>query len=53
MMNAMLISSNAPDNLWEEALLTTCFFCKIEYHIRKLAKHPMSSGKVFNLILNM
>ena len=25
MMNAMLISSNVPDNLWGEALLTTCF----------------------------
>jgi len=24
-MNAMLISSNATDNLWGEALLTTCF----------------------------
>ena len=28
MMNAMLISSNAPDNLWGESLLTTCFFVK-------------------------
>ena len=25
MMNAMLISSSVPDNLWGEALLTACF----------------------------
>jgi len=28
MMNAMFISSSAPDNLWGEALLTACFFTK-------------------------
>jgi len=28
MMNAMLISFNAPDNLWGRALLTTCFLQK-------------------------
>ena len=28
MMNVMLISSSAPDNLWGEALLTACFFTK-------------------------
>jgi len=28
MMNAMLISSSAPDNLWGETLLTACFFTK-------------------------
>jgi len=28
MMNAMLISSNAPNNLWGGALLTACFFAK-------------------------
>jgi len=27
-INVMLISSNAPDNLWGEALLTACFFVK-------------------------
>jgi len=28
MMNLMLISSNAPDNLWGESLLTASFFAK-------------------------
>jgi len=28
MMNVMFISSNAPDNLWGEALLTIYFFTK-------------------------
>ena len=28
MMNVMLISLNALDNLWSESLLTTCFFAK-------------------------
>ena len=27
-------------------------FCKIGYHIKTLVKHPMSCGKVNNLILN-
>lgn len=27
-MNAMLVSSSAPDNLWGEALSTVCFFTK-------------------------
>jgi len=41
MMNVMLISYNAHDNLWEEALLLNVFY-KIEYPIRKLVKLPMS-----------
>jgi len=52
MMNVMLISSNAPDNLWGEALLTS-FFYKIEYLIRKRVKLQMSCGEVINLILNI
>ena len=30
MMNAMLINSNAFDNLWGESLLTACFFAKYD-----------------------
>ena len=53
MMNAILISSNAPDNLWGWSSSYNMFFWKIEYLIRKLAEHLMSCGKVFNLILNI
>ena len=39
MMNALLISSNAPSNLWGEAILTTCHIQnKIPY--RKINKTP-------------
>jgi len=45
MMNVMLISFNALD------IYAYCvFFGKIGYHIGKLVKHPMSCGKVINLI---
>jgi len=33
MMNVMLISSNAPDNMWGESLLTTCFFFFLQNRI--------------------
>ena len=38
MMNALLISSSTPNNLWGEALLTTCKIFKklIEYQIIEL-----------------
>jgi len=39
MMNAMLISSNAPDNLWGEALLTVCFLQNRIPH-KKTGKTP-------------
>jgi len=48
-MNVMLISSNAPDNLWGNLCLLRVF-CKIGYHIGKLVKHPISCGKVIKLI---
>ena len=46
MMNAILISSNAPDNLWGEALLTTCFLQnRISY--KKTGKTPYELWKGF------
>ena len=52
MMNAMLISSSASDNLWGEALLTTCFLQNRIPH-KKTGKLPMSYGEGINLILNI
>ena len=49
MMNVMLISSNAPDNLWEKTFLLH-FFYKIGYLIRKLVKHLMSCGEVIKYL---
>jgi len=46
MMNVMLISSNAPDNLWGEALLTTCFLRNRIPH-RKIGKTPYKLWKGF------
>ena len=48
MMNAMLVSSSAPENLWVR-LFYQLVICKIEFHIRKLAKHLMNYGKVILL----
>jgi len=46
MMNAMLISSNALDNLWGEALLTACFLQnRIPY--KKTGKTPYELWKGF------
>jgi len=50
-MNAMLISSSVPDNLWGEALLTACFLQNRIHH--KQVKLPISYGEVINLILNI
>ena len=49
MMNSMLISSNAPDNLWGEAILSACHLQK-EFLIKELAKLLMNCGKVIDLI---
>ena len=44
MMNAMLVSSNAPDNLWGEALLTACHLQnRIPY--KKTGKTPYELWK--------
>jgi len=39
MMNVMLISSNAPDNLWGESLFTACFLQNMIPH-KKNGKTP-------------
>ena len=46
MVNVMLISSNAPDNLWGKALLTTCFLQNRIPH-RKTGKTPYELSKGF------
>jgi len=46
MMNVMLISSNAPDNLWGEALLTACFLQNRIPH-KKTGKTPYELWKGF------
>jgi len=52
MMNDMLVSSSAPNNLWGEALLTACFI-QNRIHIDLLEKHPMNCGKVISRVLNI
>ena len=49
MMNSMLVSSNAPDNLWGETILSACHL-QIEYHIEELEKLRMNCGRIINLI---
>jgi len=51
MMNVMFISSSAPDNIWGETLLTTCFLQNRITH-KKIGKTPYEFVKVTNLILN-
>jgi len=46
MMNVMLISSNAPDNLWGESLLTACFLQNRIPH-RKTGKTPYELWKSY------
>jgi len=46
MMNVMLISSNAPDNLWGEALLIACFLQNRIPH-KKTSKTPYELWKGF------
>ena len=46
MMNVMLISSNSPNNLWGEALLTTCFLQNRIPH-KKTGKTPYVLWKGF------
>ena len=49
MMNAMLVSSGAPLNLGEEAILSTCHIQnRIPY--KKTGKTLMSCGRVMHLI---
>jgi len=50
MMNAMLISSQLPDNMWGEAILTTCFILNIIPY-KKLDQTPyeLCKGYVPNL----
>ena len=48
-MNAMLVSSRAPLNLWEKLSYPHVIF-KIEYLTRKLVKLLMSCGRVMHLI---
>ena len=43
-MNVMLISSNAPDNLWGKSLLTTCFLQNRIPH-KKVGKPPYELWK--------
>jgi len=54
MINVILITSSAPDNLWEKHFLQHVFFLKkkIGYHTRKLVERPMICRMVINLILN-
>ena len=49
MMNAMLVSSRAPLNLWEKLSYPHVIF-KIEYLTRKLVKLLMSCGRAMHLI---
>jgi len=44
MMNVMLISSNDPNNQWDESLLTTCFFQNRIPH-KKMGKTPYELWK--------
>jgi hypothetical protein len=44
MMNAMLVSSDAPNNLWGEALLTACFVQNRIPH-KKTGKTPYELWK--------
>ena len=46
MMNVMLISSNAPDNLWGESLLTVCFL-KNRIPLKKTGKIPYELWKCY------
>ena len=50
-MNAMLISSNAPDNLWGESLLTACVLQNRIPH-RKTGKTPHEVWKCYQPNLN-
>ena len=52
MMNSLLVSASTPNNLRVEAILSTVIY-KIEFHTRKLVRHPMSYGKVMHLTLNI
>ena len=40
-MNSLLVSASAPNNLWGGAILSACHL-QIEFHTRKLVRHPMS-----------
>ena len=52
MMNSLLVSASAPNNLWGKAILSACHLQnRIPY--KKTGKHPMSYGKVMNLTLNI
>ena len=44
MMNAMLVSSGLPDNIWGEAILTTCFILNRVPH-KKLDQTPYELWK--------
>ena len=52
MMNSLLVSASAPNNLWGESILSACHL-QNRIHTRKLVKHLMSYGKVMNLTLNI
>ena len=52
MMNSLLVSASALDNLWVKPYCLLVIY-KIEFHTRKLVRHPMSYGKVMHLTLNI
>ena len=54
MMNSLLVSASTPDNLWV-GVKPYCLHViyKIEFHKRKLVRHPMSYEKVMHLTLNI
>ena len=46
MMNAMLVSSTAPENLWEEAILSTCHLQNRIWH-KRIGKAPYELWKCY------
>ena len=48
MMNSLLISASALNNLWREAILSTCHLHN-RFHITKLVRHLKSYGKVMHI----
>ena len=52
MMNSLLVSALAPNNLWGETILFVCHL-QNRIHTRKLVRRPMRYGKVMHLTLNI
>ena len=52
MMNSLLVSASAPDNLWGEAILSACHLQnRISY--KKIGRTPYELWKVMHLTLNI